>query len=154
MTTIARRIASTPVRTATETWSLIRDLMSVAGLNIAHQLGLAANAACMLIAEEHTKADPIVITGCGPLVRIYTLHGNDAIDGSTVNEQPLTISAKSDWRLAIPASGPDYGLAETALASAVHVTVYDPAATADDQSLADQPVGHQPLMIDLSALET
>ena len=139
MTTIARRIASTPIRTATDTWSLIRDLVSVAGQNITHQLDLAANTACMLIAEEHTKTDPIVITGCGPQIRIYTLHGNDAIDGSTVIEQPLMITADDDWRLSIPATGSDYDLAEAVLASVVHVTVYDPATTPTGQSLADNP---------------
>ncbi len=154
MTTVARRIASTPVRTATDTWALIRDIVSVAGLNVAQQLELAANTACMLIAEEHTKTDPIVITGCGPQIRIYTLHGNDAIDGSTVNEQPLTITADDDWRLSIPASGADYELARAVFADFVHVAVYDPAATPTDKSLAKQPVGHKPLTIDLSALET
>ncbi len=153
MTTIARRIAATPLRTTTETWSFISDLLSPAGDDIAPQLALAADAGCMLIAEEHTADDPILVTGCGPQVRIYTLHGTNAIDGSNINEQPLTITATIDWELSIPASGPDYDLAAAALDSVANITVYDPTSTPARHAHGAEPAARQPVTIDLTALE-
>ncbi len=153
MTTIARRIGATPLRTTTETWTVITDLLSPAGADIAPQLALAADAACMLIAEEHSADDPILVTGCGAQVRIYTLHGTNAINGSNTNEQPLTITATPDWELALPARGVDFDLAAAAVESVANITVYDPTVADSRQANAIEPTARQPVTIDLTALE-
>ena len=154
MTTIARRIAATPVRTSSDTWDAIADLLGTAGGDIATRLGQAADVASMLIAEEHTAADPIILSGCGPQVRVYTLHGMDAIDGSQLNEQALTIFASDDWQLSLPASGPDFGLASAALDGIPNIEVYDPSDTDDSQLAASRPPSRQTVTVDLTALET
>lgn len=153
MTTIARRIAASPTRTSTETWAVITDLLAPAGDDIRPQLDLAADAACMLIAEEHAKDNPIIITGCGPQVRIYTLHGDDAIDGANTNEHTLTVTAQGDWQLSLPATGIDHDLATSAVHSIGHITVYDPTATAERSASAGTPARNHPVVIDLTALE-
>ena len=153
MTTVARRIAATPVRTASDTWDVIIDLLGVAGADIATGLSQTADVASMLIAEEHTADNPIVLSGCGPQIRVYTIHGTDAIDGSKLNEQALTIIAGDDWQLTLPASGPDYGLARASLNDIANIDVYDPSDTNDMQPAAAQPPSRQTVTIDLSALE-
>ena len=153
MTTIARRIAATPVRTASDTWQFITDLVDVVGGDIATGLSQAADVASMLIAEEHTAANPIVLSGCGPQVRIYTVHGTDAIEGSQLNEQALMIIASDDWHLNLPASGPDHVLALAALNNVANIDVYDPSDASDMQSAAAQLQSGGTVTIDLTALE-
>lgn len=153
MTTIARRIAATPVRTSSDSWDAIIDLLGVAGGDIAAGLSQAADVASMLIAEEHTAANPIVLSGCGPQIRVYTIHGIDAIDGSQLNEQALTIIGSDDWQLTLPASGPDYALARASLNALANINVYDPSDPNDMQPAAAQPPSRQTATIDLTALE-
>ncbi len=153
MTTIARRIAAIPTRTSTETWAVITELLAPAGDEIRPQLDLAANTACMLIAEEHVKDNPIIVTGCGPQMQIYTLHGDDAVEGANTNEHTLTLTAQSDWQLSLPATGIDHDLARSAVDSIGHITVYDPTAGAARSACADTATRNQPVIIDLTALE-
>ncbi len=153
MTTIARRIAATPVRTSSDTWDAIIDLLGVAGCDIATGLNQAADVASMLIAEEHTAASPIVLSGCGPQVRVYTIHGTDAIDGSQINEQTLTIIGTDDWHLTLPASGLDYALASASLNTVANIDVYDSSAANDMQPAGARPPSRQTAIIDLRALE-
>ena len=158
MTAIARRVRSTPVRTATETWKLIAELLTASDDTLQAALKEIGNLASMLIAEEHTQANPILLSGCGPQVRIYTLHGTEATDGANLNEQPLTITATDGWQLLLPATGTDLQLARSVLANTGHVDAYEPA----DTESADAPSGSlrrdvaAPLgsiTVDLSALE-
>ena len=60
MTTIARRVRSIPVRTATETWALIVDMLTAADDTIREELVQIGNVASMLISEEHTAPNPII----------------------------------------------------------------------------------------------
>ena len=152
MTTIARRIAATPVRTSAETWAFVVDLIAAADDDMRRILEDAGNAASMLIGEEHTSADPIVLSGCGPQVRIYTLHGSTAIDGTNANEAALTITPTSDWELSLPATGPDYDLAAAAVAAIDHVDVYHPTDTGT-HSAAVSTKTRAPVDIDLTVLE-
>jgi hypothetical protein len=156
MTTIARRVRSTPVRTATETWALIVDLIAAGDDTIRDPLAAVGDVAAMLISEEHSANDPIILSGCGPQIRIYTLHGNAAIDGASANEAPLTITAGDAWQLSFAATDADLDLATTALANVAHVGVYDPSA--DD--LADSArstninaPARTPITVNLAALE-
>ena len=153
MTTIARRIAAAPVRTASDTWDVISDLLGAAGGDIATGLSQAADVASMLIAEEHTAGNPIILSGCGPQIRVYTIHGSDAIDGSQLNERALTIVASDAWQLTLPATGPDYGLARESLHDIANIDVYDPDDTNDRQLAASQLPSRQTVTVDLTALE-
>jgi hypothetical protein len=153
MTTVARHIRATPVRTSTETWSLILDLVTEAEDDIRAELKEAGNAASMLIAEEHTKADPIILSGCGPQVRIYTLHGTVAIDGANANEQALTINPTDEWQLYLPASGTDYAVATAAVATSDHIDTYDPTATSARTAGPMAAATSESVAIDLTVLE-
>ncbi len=157
MTTVSRRIAATPVRTTTETWSVIVNLLTADNDGLRLHLDRVGNVAAMLIGEEHTKADPVIVTGCGPQVRIYTLHGDAAVDGASINEQYLMIDATPDWQIALPAGGSDFPLAKTMAAGIDHVVVYDPSTPlAQAGASRDKPihgVNADDLMIDLSVLD-
>src|SRR5690349_21650866 len=110
MTVIARRVASTPTRTATQTWEIIVSLLAHAGSAARSELAKAAGVACSSIASEAIKDAPIVVWGSGPRVRVYGVFGEDAIAGDGINEDGL-VSAPTDgdWRMSIPCLPEDVG---------------------------------------------
>ena len=153
MTTTARRVRATPVRTPTDAWALIVDLLAAADEGMRQHLIQAGNAAAMVISEEHTKEHAMIVSGCGPQVRIYTLHGAHAIEGTGANEQRLVISPSDGWQLALPAPGTDFDLVASAVDGNPHVTVYDPAES-EPTTKSEAPVeALGRIGIDLSVLE-
>jgi hypothetical protein len=109
MTVIARRIGSTPTRTATQTWDRIVLLLAPAlGSAARAELAKASGVACMSIASEAIKDAPIVVWGSGPRVRIYGVFGEDAITGDSINEDGLVSTpTDGDWRMSIPCTPED-----------------------------------------------
>lgn len=155
MTVHARRIASVPRRSAGDTWRALCELISAPGTPARAELESVLGIAAALITEEYTRECPITISGSGPQVRIYTLHGEQAIEAQPSDELPLNHDPTAgEWTLSLPC-GPNYlEEAEEAIGSAPHVEVRStssddtaPAATAADRQLRRRPV------IDLAALE-
>lgn len=101
---IARSVASTPERTASDTWEeIVRILEPDPTSEARAELAKAAGVACSSIASEATENSPIVMWGGGPRVRVYCVFGDDAVTGDGVNEDPLPRSATDgDWKLSIP----------------------------------------------------
>jgi hypothetical protein len=123
MTTLARRFASTPERTATETWSAITALLAPDPGPARDELGRASGVISMLIADEVTKSRPLVVSGNGPQVRIYTVHGEDAIDATDVTETPLASTPTTGtWTLAVPVPDEDAEWVSGQLAGLPHIT--------------------------------
>lgn len=154
MTITARRIPATPVNTGSGTWAIIRDLIAADNDTARTAIEAVSSVASMLIVEEHTRSDPIIVSGVGPQVRLYTLHGDDAIDADDEPILPLAHDpTDGDWHLSLPASGADLELARTML-PAGRVTVRDVTAT---EGAAIASSGRQPavtgITIDLSRLE-
>ncbi|WNV74351.1 hypothetical protein [Geodermatophilus sp. DSM 44513] len=125
MTVLARRVASIPARTAGDTWRLIVDLLAPSGTTAHTTLAAAANVASLLIAEEYTATGPIVVVpATGPRVRIYTVHGESAVDDD-LNETALPVhpTHAPGWTLSLPCGPDDLAAAQQALAGAPGVTV-------------------------------
>lgn len=154
MTVHARRIASIPRRGPIETWHAICDLLCAEG-NARAELDGVAGCAAALIAEECTRDSPIIVSGSGPQVRIYTLHGDQAIEvdiseETALSHQPTTGS----WILSLPCGEDDLGEFEAAVRSAPHVEVrpMDQATVASTASATTTWAGRRPV-IDLAALD-
>lgn len=125
--TIARRIASVPVRTSSATWNAIVDLIAAPGSAAATKLLSIGGLASMVIADEATLVAPIVISpATGPRVRVYTVHGEDAIDTEGI-ETPLSAYPTTDpgWTLSLPCPTSDLKFAETATAHLPEILVRD-----------------------------
>lgn len=118
-TVIARRFASTPVRTASQTWELIADLLAPDSESDARrELEKAAGVACSSISSEATKDAPIVVWGVGPRVRVYCAFDEDAITGDGVNETALSrCPTDGDWSMSIPCLPEDVNWCKEKLAS-------------------------------------
>ena len=154
MTVVARRLASVPRRTSVETWHRLVDLISAEGSPARAELSSITSVASMLIAEEYTKTAPVTISGGGPLVRVYTLHGEDAIDHDLDDEAALAFdpTAGDSWLLSLPADGADVAIAQAAVTAAAHVEVRDLAEA--ERSTAARTGSPMPdLVLDLQELE-
>jgi hypothetical protein len=118
-TVIARRVASTPTRTAAETWNKVIELLAPEpGSDARKELARAAGVACASIASEASKDAAIIVWGGGPRVRIYCVFGEDAIVGDDVNEDALVKSATvGDWRMSIPCEPGDVAWSNNKLAT-------------------------------------
>lgn len=154
MTVVARRVASVPRRTSGDTWQRVVELVSAEGSPARAELSSITSLASMLIAEEYTKTAPLTISGGGPLMRVYTLHGEDAIEHDVDDEAELASdpTAGDCWLLSLPAAGADVEIARVAVAAAAHVEVRDLAET--ERSTAARTASPMPeLVLDLQELE-
>ena len=120
MSTVARHVASTPARTAAETWAKITELLAPDAASAARkELNCAAGVACAAIASEATKDAPMVIWGVGPRVRVYCIFDEDAVTGDGVHEEALTsCPTDGDWKMSIPCAPEDVEWSNKKLASA------------------------------------
>ena len=118
-TVIGRRVASTPTRTAAQTWAKIVELVAPDPDSPQRkELALAAGVACSSISSEATKDAAIVVWGGGPRVRVYCLFDEDAITQDDVNEEPLPKSpTEGDWKMSIPCLPEDVAWSKAKLAS-------------------------------------
>ncbi len=118
MTTVARRIAATPARPASEAWAVMVGLLAPdrdgeAWLELMSVAGIAST----LIADEAFDESPAVVRGSGPRVRLYCLYGEEAVSGDGVNEAALAFNpTEGEWRMSLPCLPDDLGWVRAALA--------------------------------------
>src|SRR6266478_8934938 len=108
-TVISRAFASTPKRTAAETWNAILSILAPDTKSVAFtELQKVGGVAASSIASEAPKDDAFIVYGTGPQVRIYCIFGDDAVSGDGVNEDALQKSPMDgDWRMSIPCHSED-----------------------------------------------
>lgn len=116
---LARRVASTPTRSAAQTWDKIIAILAPDPKTGAHrELVKASGVACASISSEATKDAAIVVWGGGPRVRVYCVFDEDAITGDGVNEEVLPKSpTEGDWRMSIPCPPEDMKWSNAKLAA-------------------------------------
>ncbi|MBX6750985.1 MAG: hypothetical protein IRY85_15150 [Micromonosporaceae bacterium] len=128
MSVVSRRVASVPVRTSADTWKAVVALIAAPNDDAHSTLTAISNLASMLIAEEYTRDAPIVvIPASGPRVRIYTSHGEAAIEGDDEAQTPLATwpTAQPGWLLSLPCGIDDIDDARRALEAYPNIEVRD-----------------------------
>ena len=125
MTVIARKVAAVPAQMPGAAWDAICHLLAKSGTDELDELQSVKNVGSMLIAETYTRSAPIILSNAGPQVRIYTIHGDRAVD--TEDPKPLSIElADHNWSLSLPAAGDDVALARKIIESCSRrITVRD-----------------------------
>jgi hypothetical protein len=118
-TVIARRIASTPARTASGTWEKIVQILAPGHDSEARrELTSVSGVASVAISSEAVKDTPIVVWGGGPRVRVYGIFGEDSLTGDDVNEDALGQSpTQGDWKMSIPCQPEDVAWSKEKLAT-------------------------------------
>jgi hypothetical protein len=151
-TVLARRVASTPVRTAVETWARIVEIIAPDPQSPAREeLAKVAGTACASIASEATKDAPIVIWGGGPRVRVYCVFDEDAITQDGINEDALPKSpTEGDWRMSIPFLAEDVAWSGASLAAASSRVS---ARSVDDDVADEEPLAASATPLSLNLAE-
>lgn len=129
MSTVARRVAATPARTATNTWSVIIKLLSKEGSTGSAELAAIEGLAASLITDEAFRNAPVTVSGSGPQVRIYCVYGEDAVDADGVNENVLAFDAtEGDWAMSLPCNAENLEWVTSELSKkSTRITARDPA---------------------------
>jgi hypothetical protein len=111
MSRVSRRIASTPGRTAMETWKMISALLAPdPGSEARAELDKVSGVAASAISSEGPKDDPMIVHGGGPRAHIYCVYGEDAVSKNGVEEEHFTRSpVAGDWKLSLPVPKEDLG---------------------------------------------
>ena len=127
MTVVARRFAASPIRTASETWNAIINLISTEGSDARKELESVRGVMASLIADEAPRDAAIVVAGNGPRLRIYCLYGSDAVDGDDRDERALSWEpVEGDWSMQVPCDGDDLEWVKTAIEKASsRIIAYD-----------------------------
>jgi hypothetical protein len=118
-TVLARRVASTPVRTAAQTWEKIVEIIAPDPQSPARkELAKATGVACASIASEAPKDAAMVVWGGGPRVRVYCVFDDDAITQDGLNEDALPKSpTEGAWQMSIPCLPEDVKWSSESLAA-------------------------------------
>jgi hypothetical protein len=134
MSVYARKFAATPIRTASETWAAISELISKENSAARTELVSVTGIASCLIADETPKDNPIIVFGNGPRLRIYCLYGEDAVVGDDKDESDLSWNpTEGDWKMRLPCGSEDLEWVQKALGqSSSRITAYDPAAEEEE----------------------
>lgn len=141
MTVIARRISAIPVRSASEVWQVIVNLLTSASETEAYkELIGVTGIASSLISSEVMKDSPIIIYGSNPRLRIYCLYGEDAISGESASESSLPFKpTEGDWRMSLPCPEDELDWIQKALEKqSKHIAARDMTKTIqENQSISD-----------------
>jgi len=151
---IARRIAAVPVRTSVETWRAIADLLAPTTSAARQQLDAVTNVGAMLVAEEYTALTPVIVQpASGARIRIYTVHGEDAIDAQAY-EQPLASWPldQPGWAISLPCGAVDLDEVRAALVGHPAFAVRDVADGIEAGQGDPQAAGAAALIIDLEEM--
>jgi hypothetical protein len=118
MSTVRRDFRASPERTGSETWEAIVALIAPDAKGAARkELSAVHGVAGQLIATEVGKDAAIVVYGSGPRVKIYCLHGDDALTEDEANESSLGFDATSgDWKVSLPAEREDVAWSKAEMA--------------------------------------
>ena len=129
---IVRRVISTPVRSATDTWTAISALLAPDPTSSARrELNRMSGLACAAISSEAMRHDPLELRSQGLTVRIYCLHGEDAImtPGYDLHEFAWC-PTEAEWRMSIPCEATDLRWLNREVATLSPNTIFRPVGEA------------------------
>ena len=109
---VRRDISSIPRRSAEETWSAIVELVTGDGSVDQDQLMAANSVMASLITDEIFRENHLTMTGVGPRLIVYLLHGTNAMElGDDVDRLNWNPTA-GDWSLFVPCEDEEFDWAK------------------------------------------
>ncbi|HBR51522.1 MAG TPA: hypothetical protein DEA71_15725 [Nitrospira sp.] len=149
---VRRDVASVPVRSASETWRVIVELVTNTDSVDKQQLDSAASIMESLIADEMPARVPITFKGSGVRVVVYCLYNEDAkAQGLDIDKLHINPTA-GDWSATAPCEAEDVAwMNKSLITRAPRIVVHDIDVTPAD---ADDQPSARGLEIDWGALST
>jgi len=137
-----RLIAAAPVRSASEAWQVLTDLLSdtlersssVSAGSVAATLANLNGLGPALIAGGHLESKGLVLVDEGLHVTIRVLTADAALDvEENLNPVPGGVSATDGWTIYFPPAGPLDKTLNSAVKNSPHLSTAEPPATAPAQ---------------------
>ncbi len=155
MSIVARKVISCPVRTGSETWAIIANLIAGNDQSALSEFNAVTGVAASLIVDEHFQKNPLVVVSKGPRLRIYCLYGEDAVTGEDANEDELSWQpTKSDWMAFLPCPEEELEEMKKILKSrSTHFAIYDLVKGYEDSSDSKKSESSPDFEIDVEAFK-
>ena len=113
---VRRDISAIPLRTASETWDAIVDLVTGSGSKDVRQLQDAVGVMGSIITDEHPKDCAIVLEGVGAQLRIYCRYGMKAIEEGAKLDTLTWNPTAGDWTMHVPCDAENIAWVKASLA--------------------------------------
>jgi hypothetical protein len=147
---VRRDISSIPLRSASETWERIVDLVTGTGSKDVEQLKRAAGVMGSIITDEHPARRALMLEGAGPQLRIYLQYGMKALEeGAKVDSLTWNPTA-GDWTMHIPCDEENIDWVKKSLAACSRMKVFNVAEAdrAEDDEEASVAKGQSSIVVD------
>jgi hypothetical protein len=140
-----RGIAAAPVRSASESWQVIAELLEdtlarsehISATDVADAVTLAGQAGRMLIAAGHLESLPLVLVAADLHLEITTISGDAAFGlDENLNAVPGCATA-DDWTLYLPSDGPLAATVRGIAAGSAHLSADSPVAPSSSRSMVE-----------------
>ena len=139
---VRRDISSIPLRSASETWQRIIDLVTSQGSKDTQQLKSAAGVMGSIITDEHPSVRAIMLEGVGPQLRIYLRYGMKALEEGTDVDALTWNPTAGDWTMHVPCDEENMEWVKKSLAPNHRIRVFD-VAEADRAEDEEKTVRYQ-----------
>jgi hypothetical protein len=126
---VRRDISSIPLRSATDTWQGIIELVTGPGSKDVEQLRCAAGVMGSIITDEHPTSRAIMFEGAGPQLRIYLRYGMKALEEGTKVDALTWNPTDGDWTMHVPCDAENIDWVKKSLAACTRIKIFDVAET-------------------------
>jgi hypothetical protein len=143
-----RKLAASPVRPATETWTQIKGLLAeslerssaVTDDSVAAALSPLDGLASSLIASGYLAIEPLVVVAGDVRLNLYAVRGDAAFDvEENLSPVPGAASSPADWRMYVPSPAHLRDTVAEACAGQDHLTAGKPPAATEAAASASAP---------------
>ena len=114
---VRRDIGSIPLRSSSETWKKIVELVTGDGSVDTEQLQSVTGIVASIIADENLSKYPITFKGVGDRLVIYCSYGPDAMEMGMGIDSILWNPTAGDWRMYLPCDDKNIEWVQEALQS-------------------------------------
>lgn len=125
---VRRDVSAVPLRSASETWEAVVDLVTGRGSKDVRQLRDAVGVMGSIIADEHPANCAIVLEGVGAQLRIYCRYGMKAIEEGAKLDALTWNPTAGEWTMHVPCDSENIVWVKASLArTSARIKVFDMA---------------------------
>jgi hypothetical protein len=147
---VRRDISSIPLRSASDTWERIIELVTGTRSKDAEQLRRASGVMGSIITDEHPASRAIMLEGAGPQLRIYLRYGMKALEEGAKVDSLTWNPTEGDWTMHVPCDEENIGWVKKSLAACTRIKVFDVAEAdrAEDDEKASVAKAESSIVVD------
>jgi hypothetical protein len=135
---VRRDISSIPLRSASDTWERIIELVTGSGSKDVGQLKRASGVMGSIITDEHPGSRAIMLEGAGPQLSIYLRYGMRALEEGAEVDSLTWNPTDGDWTMHVPCDEENIEWVKKSLAACTRIKIFD-VAEADRAEEEEKP---------------